>query len=213
MKWQTTIFWIIFALTILGVFTLIFRCAADQGDGAKKLKDWARQSRMEQALIPPSPKEAIGKVESAPIFYPTFFFVATATSTNGLESEYSNEIAWQYTKENPWRVLNVAWNPSATNGSISNYSVFFGRSPGAYTNRTECGTNLSATVRVLPPRLTNVVVTIQTVNGTNLAWSESLKGLWKSIGATSVTFTNPIGNRLWKAVGKNSRIQVSTKWQ
>lgn len=145
---------------------------------------------------------------SAPLIPPAkpgtnvYYFAATAKSVD-LESDYSDEVS--YTNVLKSEFVTLAWdaNPST---NVVGYRIYFGRSSGQYTNVTEAGTNLTCSVRILPPVLSNVVITITSRNATNLQWTPKLGQPWTLLGATNWTATNP-ATRLWRALGKSPTLR------
>jgi hypothetical protein len=111
---------------------------------------------------------------------PTLYFSATASSTNG-ESDYSVELS---TNKSP---VTLAWDASPSPG-ITNHNVYVGRTSQVYTVHFPSGTNL--TLKVPPPALTNLVVTVA---GLVTNWSG----------------TNPPGMRLWRG----TNLTISKRYQ
>jgi hypothetical protein len=96
----------------------------------------------------------------------TFFFAATAMDSGSLESDYSDEVP--FVRTNYEKSVILAWDADTGTSSITNYNIYFGRSSRTYTNITAAGTNLSVSIQLVPPPLTNVVISIYGL-GTNLS--------------------------------------------
>lgn len=145
--------------------------------------------------LPPLPKVA-------PLPPKLFYFAATATENNGMESDFSNEV-W-HTNTNQSVTVTLAWDASLGTNTITNYTVYMGRASGTYSNRTYAGTNLSATVRLYPPPKTNRVITLYTVNATNLQYSTRPQSPWLLAGKTNLCFTNPAIGLYYRPLGASS---------
>ncbi|HQL77161.1 MAG TPA: hypothetical protein PLU91_03115 [Verrucomicrobiota bacterium] len=128
--------------------------------------------------------------------YRTWFFAATAKDKDGLESDFSDELS--LTETSRIATVTLAWDQSVS-WSPSNpltYRVYCGGKSRTYTNIVEAGTNLTAQVRLRPPRLTNWVVT---VTGTGGLWfAQSTCGPWEAMSATSMVLTNPQRSGFWR---------------
>jgi DNA-binding CsgD family transcriptional regulator len=99
------------------------------------------------ADVPPAPPALA--VSNRPTVY-TWYFSATATATNGLESDFSNEVSVSVT--NARALVELAWETVTNRGAT--YTVYTGFAPRTYTNATPAGTNTRATVQVgrpIPP--------------------------------------------------------------
>ena len=136
-----------------------------------------------------------------------WYFAVTAVGTNGLESDYSEELA--YSNGIHATSLTLAWDPSAT--SNVTYKVYQGRSSGNYTNISYVGTNLSLSVRLIPIPKTNIVITV-TTTGTNLAYATTLKGPWTKYNKTTFKDTNP-PTRYWRGLGQGSKVVTTAVFQ
>lgn len=145
-----------------------------------------------------------------------FYFAATAEG-GGTNSEYSNEVA--FVRTNNVRLVTLAWDKSpSTNVVVTNYTIWKGRASGVYTNSYVAGTNLTLTVPLLPPALSNLVVAVTSVNATNLQWRAAVNtGSWTKLGATNYTTTNPPSPRFWRAMSKSkstpSQVFIKSVWQ
>jgi hypothetical protein len=111
---------------------------------------------------------ALPEILAAPPAPRVRYYAVLASNDNG-DSGYSNEVS--ITNES-WVLL--GWGQVS---NADNYTVVTGTNSRNYTANFLAGTNL--VLRVPPPRLTNVVITV-TGLGTNLS------------------LTNPTGMRLWK---------------
>lgn len=136
-----------------------------------------------------------------------YCFAATATGTNGLESDFSNEVC-----ATNLRVVTLAWDKSPGTNAVTNYAVYWGGKNGTYTNKWQCGTNLTVTLRLpwVKPK-TNCVVTLTTSKATNILAANSFKGPWVALNATNWTGTNPTSPQYWRAVGKVSPTLVVSR--
>ncbi len=127
-----------------------------------------------------------------------YYFVATAYSVD-LESDFSNEVSFTNVLRSEFAV--VAWDPSPSPSAIG-YRVHWGRISGQYTNAVDAENNLSLSVRILPPILSNVVITVTSRDATNLQWTTRIGQPWNLLGATNWSDTNP-PMRLWRAMGRS----------
>ena len=108
------------------------------------------------------------------------FFAATATDSFGLQSDYSAELEYDRPIGGP-RSITLAWDqcdPGVT------YTIYWGRISGLYTHTVDAGTNLTLTVILCPPPLTNVLIT---VTGQALESSPTLDGPWTTLGTNQWT--------------------------
>lgn len=137
----------------------------------------------------------------APTYKP-FYIVATAWNNN-LESDYSVELV--YSPTNYVSNVRVAWD-IVTNAT--SYTVYFGRVSGTYTNSTDAHTNTGVTIQLRPLPKTNVVLTITSINATNLASSSNMKN-WTMLNRTNYTRTNPPTPIYYKALGNKAKTFVS----
>ena len=120
----------------------------------------------------------------------TWFFAATAYSADGLESDYSTEVVYSSTN---YGQVTLAWDASDPATNVAGYRAYMGRCSRAYTNVTEAGTNLQATVPLRKALLTNRVVTVRALVGTNAA------GPWRAFANwPAVSATNPAGNQFYR---------------
>lgn len=115
-----------------------------------------------------------------------YYFAATALA-GGLESDYSNEVAW--TNVNRTNTITLAWDAS-TGTNVTNYAVYHGEASRTYTRSNLVGSVTRATVQ-LNPTLTNRVVVVAVMHAT------SIGGPWTQDG-TVILETNPVGSRYYK---------------
>lgn len=159
-----------------------------------------------------------GPVPKIPFVEPvtnTWYFAATATDKQGLESDYSEEISWSTTNQLP-RVT-LGWDPSPSTNVIVDYKVYVGPASRTYTNAYSAGANLTLTLNLYPPVPTNFVVQVTSANATNLLWCSGLRQPWHLLGATNWAATNDFTRVFWKAVGRSSRrmplVYLKAGWQ
>lgn len=130
------------------------------------------------------------------------------------------------------RIITIAWDYPQTNWTtISNFTIFCGANSGIYWTNWIAGKTLSNTftiarmtiylavtadgtngersdysneIRFPPPPLTNWVVTLTSLNCTNIQYRDSLRGAWTLLGATNLCVTNPAWGdyRLWRGMGR-----------
>lgn len=152
--------------------------------------------------VPPPPGGLFLDLSPAPTATNLWYFAATARDTNGLESAFSNEVSLTnvYTTL-PISSVVLGWDPSpVTNDLVTNYTVYWGTAPGSYSNTVAAGTNLSATVPVIPPPPSNHVLTV-TTTGTNLYRASSLSAPWLPLNRTNYRATNAIGPYYFRGKG------------
>lgn len=195
MTFAAKLFWL--ALLAIGACLLVNVKVhgATQGDGARKLVRWARVSRM-----PTPPLPASAAVRAVPSVREEHF-AATATGTNGLESDYSSEAVLRHT--NRVETVTCTWDPPVGTNAIASYTLWHGPKAGAYTNSVKT-TNTQATLRISPAIPTNLVLTVTSVGLTNIAWRDGWKGSWRLLGATNLCVTNPVATspRLFLGLGR-----------
>lgn len=163
------------------------QAAITQGSGALQLVKSAKTSQSTAAMRPP---------EAAPLPLRTFFFAATATDNEGLESDFSAEVT--LTNATSGRV-EVAWDYPYTNWTVTNFTVFRGLASGAYTFApVHAGTNLSVAFWLVRAPKTNRVVHVSTLNATGMWTAATLKGPWIQVAATNATLTNPAPSQFWR---------------
>jgi len=196
--------WLI-VLISLAIF-LVFKCGGaqrratvTQGAGAQALiaktvaSMPASGPTLPRAVIPPGTNR--------------YYFAATAMDNAGSESDYSTEVMFTNTARTS--ALTLAWDKSPGTNVITNYNVFWGRASRTYTNKQACGLSLTKTVQLVPPPLTNSVVTVTTTGATNLVWASSLKGPWTKLGVTNWTGTNIAGPRFFRAMKAGSKVLIA----
>jgi hypothetical protein len=126
-----------------------------------------------------------------------WYFAATATDSDGLESDYSNELVWTNTI-GASRIM-CAWDAPSSTNSITNYTVFRGLASGSYTFApVHAGTNLSVIFWLVRAPKTNRVVHVSSVNATGMWTAATLKGPWNQVAATNVSLTNPAPSQFWR---------------
>lgn len=133
----------------------------------------------------------------------TWYFAATATDNNGLTSDYSNEVSVTniFSTNPPIASVVLAWDRSPGTNVITNYTAASGSSSGKYTNFVPVGTNLTATVVVIPPAKPRIVVVQISTTGTNLYGSSVPQGPWSSLGTTNFVATNLAGPIYFRGKG------------
>lgn len=125
-----------------------------------------------------------------------WYFAATATDSDGLESDYSNELVW--TNTTGASRIALGWDASPSS-NIVNYTVFRGLASGSYTFApVHAGTNLSVIFWLVRAPKTNRVVHVSSVNATSMWTSATLKGPWIQVAATNVSLTNPAPSQFWR---------------
>lgn len=127
--------------------------------------------------------------------YRTWFFAATATDTDGAESDWSKELAW--TNSTRARGVTLTWDASIS-PNITNYKVYWGGASATYTNTVSAGTNLTLSLRLTPVSKTNRIVHVSFANASKAWTATHIDGLWAEIAATNVTLTNPAPSQLWR---------------
>jgi hypothetical protein len=126
-----------------------------------------------------------------------WYFAATATDSDGLESDYSNELVWTNTI-GASRIM-CAWDAPSSTNSITNYTVFRGLASGSYTFApVHAGTNLSVIFWLVRAPKTNRVVHVSSVNATGMWTAATLDGPWIQVAATNVSLTNPAPSQFWR---------------
>lgn len=178
---------------------------ATQGDGARKLVRWAKVIQM-----PTSPLAAPAASRTVPIVREEHFAV-TATGATGLESDYSSEAVLLHT--NRIQTVTCAWDPPDGTNTVALYTLYQGATTGTYTNSVQT-TNTQATIRISPPLLTNVVLTVTSIGLTNIAWCDKLKGRWALLGVTNfVTNAASAKSLLFRGLGRPATVVKRLYWQ
>jgi hypothetical protein len=153
-----------------------------------------------QSAMPPAVPQLAPRLVS-PVSTQTWYFAATAVATNGLESDFSSEVIFGTTNRHV--AVTLAWDPSPGTNTGLRYNIYTGGASRTYTNTTSAGTNLTLTVSLYPPALTNTLLTVTgTLGATNLAWASSLRGPWTLLGTTNYVGTNVPSPRFYRGVGK-----------
>lgn len=205
MNTRDKIFWMLWVIIALAAILLTIKASGDcyptQGSGAY---DLIRTPSVRGTAIP-EPSVVITPT------YRNFYFAAIATNAYG-QSDFSNEAV--YTRTSSVTFVTLKWDPPLTN-NVDGYFLYWGKSSGLYTNKTYWGTNLTATVRIIPEMPSNLVVSVTESNASNMAWSSSPKGPWSTTGFSKYTTTNPVGPRYFRAYGSknNSKVFITTKMQ
>jgi hypothetical protein len=162
-------------VTLIGFAILVFWCVPK-----------ARGMDM-NALVSPT-------VTNAPRVW---YFAATATDSDGLESDYSNELVWTNTI-GASRIM-CAWDAPSSTNSITNYTVFRGLASGSYTFApVHAGTNLSVIFWLVRAPKTNRVVFVTTWGATGMLTAATVKGPWIHVDTTNATLTNPASSQFWR---------------
>lgn len=145
-----------------------------------------------------------------------YHFAATATGTNGLESDYSTEAV--LTVSNRIQTVTCAWDAPESN-AIAYYTLYQGTAAGCYTNSVTT-TNTQATIRISPAVPTNLVLTVTSSGCTNLQYRQAVGATWTGwamLGCTNLVATNPAyAAREWRGVGKPSatkRVYIARRFQ
>lgn len=131
------------------------------------------------------------------------YFAATSVNTNHDESEYSNEVEYGITNTGV-RFITLAWDAPTNDPSLT-YKVYRGMMSGRYTTNFDAGHNLSLTIPLWPPMLTNSVVSVTTTNATNLLASDRLSGPWVLLNRTNFIGTNIHSPQYWRSVGSGKK--------
>ena len=133
----------------------------------------------------------------------TFYFAATASDTDGLESDYSEEVHWIRTNGGP-RSVTLAWDSCGDN----TIKIYWGVAPGDYNHTVDVGPVTEATIELLPPPLTNCVVSVS-ATGPDMEWSFFPDGPWVWMLSNTWTETNPPAPMLFF---RGQGASVSTRW-
>lgn len=181
-----------------------------QGDGAAALIK--KRVVVSAAPMPPLPAAIVIPPDTN---YATFYFSATATDTNGLESDYSNEVVYTNRYSSYSETVALAWDRSPGTNVITKYSVYYGGASRTYTNVTKAGTNLTAIVRLAPEPPTNFVLTVTATGGaTNIFWASSLKGTRMALNTTNYVATNlPAPRYFWGRGKRGNQVLITGRWQ
>lgn len=173
-------------LTLLAALVVFgFSVASSQGAEVKGQRSEVGGQKSE---VPAVPKAAV----SVPRVW---YFAATATDVEGLESDFSTELVW--TNATRARGVTLAWDASTSPG-ITNYKVYWGVRAATYTNCVSAGTNLTCSVRLGREPKTNRVVHVSSVNATGMWTAATLQGPWIQVDMTNVTLTNPAPSQFWR---------------
>jgi hypothetical protein len=173
---------------LMAIFCLISICAVaavrnpsavHQGAGAQSLITKHKAAPSTAGLMP-----SIVVVPPKPV---TFLFTATAynwltfdgTTWTYTNSEPSTMVF--FVRKNHEKTVTIALDPEAADG----FNIQWGRATGELTNIVDVGNVTNATIRIIPPPLTNVVITVT--------------------GSTNWTMTNPPASSMF-FTGKNLTI-------
>ena len=209
------ILWTIAALLLLGLMFMSRAASPPPLPGTKKAdrKPAAVTQGMGALDLIAKPALAVSAVVH---YFPPHYFAATATDEYGLESDYSEECVWTNNTLLMAKSITLAWDPSPGTNVITNYKVYRGQYSGWYDTNFNAGTNLTLQIPLYPPRLSNQVITITSVNATNLQYRSGLTGAWAPLGATNWAATNP-PTRFWRAMGtrlsRPGRAIIQARWQ
>lgn len=205
MTTRDKIFWILWVIIALAAILFTIKVSGDsfptQGSGAY---DLIRNPTFRATDIP---EPLMVTTQS----YRNFYFAAIATNSVG-QSDYSNEAV--YTRTSAVSFVTLKWD-APEGDSVEGYILYWGKASGLYTNKTYWGTNLIATVRIIPAMPSNLVVSVTETNASNIAWSSSPNGPWSTTGFSKYTTTNPVGPRYFRAYGSknNSKVFISKTMQ
>ena len=203
---------------LASVFLAIGHClsaiasAPTQGSAASDLL--APRSTLHASSSPSLPSLPIPLAVIPPALpVQTNYFAATAISTDGLESDYSNEATNILMSTNSGAVA-LAWDASAAT-NIATYVLYTGSASRAYTATNNVGTNLTAAVWVIPPPLTNLVLTVTASAGaSNLVSAPTPRGPWTLLGTINYIATNPPSPRYFRAKGASGcQVNINSRLQ
>ena len=178
------------AWTILVGFALLFYVRETRGaTRASRRVNKTTQGAGATALVssvkaPEVPPVPMPKAMAIPTRPPAvWFFAATASDTNGLESDFSTELI--YTNSLRTNLVALAWD--AVTNSKCTYRVYYGRASRTYTNAINAGTKMRVQFPLVTV-LTNIAITV--------SWPTK-----------SLTLTNPVASScFW--TGKNLTISA-----
>lgn len=205
MTTRDKLFWLLWVIIALAAILFTIKASGDcyptQGSGAY---DLIRNTEVRSSVIP-EPTIVITPT------YRNFYFAAIATNSAG-QSDFSNEAV--YTRTGAVSFVTLKWDASAGD-NVDGYILYWGKSSGLYTNKTYWGTNLTATVRIIPEMPSNLVVKVTLSNATDIVWAPSPNGPWSTTGFSKYTSTNPMGARYFRASGSknNSKVFIGTTMQ
>jgi hypothetical protein len=171
---------------LAGLVVLGFSVASSQGAEAPPMS--------KSAVLPPR----------------VWYFAATATDSDELESDFSDELS--LTETSRIATVTLAWDQSVS-WSPSNpltYRVYCGGKSRTYTNIVEAGTNLSVTVRLARLLKTNRLVVVSSTS-TGMFYGDTMTGPWTYTSETNILTFNPSGNRFYRAV-PGGAVRVTEAW-
>ncbi len=204
-------FWVIWLIVVISVLWWLAQVAS--GAHYRTIHKQLVQSPkgaeefvpMRAAVLSPSPIIIPPRKPCTNVYH----FVATAYSAD-LESDFSNEVSFTNLLRSEF--VELSWDASQSPSSIG-YRVHWGRFSGQYTNATDAGMNLTLSVRIMPPILSNIVITVACENGgTNIAYASSVRGAWINLNTTNWIATNPTAPRYFRGIGKiGNRVVISDR--
>jgi hypothetical protein len=220
MNVKSKILWLVWLIVTLGVLWYVLHTAAfgaspcpkpkrvvlvmpppTQGAGANLLiaKGWPQTATTAYTTT-------LGLPKPIPLTNSWPYYFAVKAVQGELESLLSNITVTNWPETGTWRTVTLTWDASITPSVIANpisYRVYWGEAANTLTNVQDAGANLTANVRILPPPITNLVVTVSSARATNLLYGPTFRGPFTLLGKTNWTGTNPVPTRYWRAVGKS----------
>lgn len=207
MNARSKIFWAIWLVFVIAVLWWMSSLMAHgshhiapkpitQGLGSADLI--ARQKATHKRVLLPRPLAPLVR---------TWYFAATATDSSGLESDFSNEVAYtNWTRTNV--VLTLAWDHNPGENVVTNYTIYKGLASGNYPWRYYAQTNRTLTIPIYGFPLSNVVITVVASNATQLMFKDGLRGTWFTLLTNYWRATNPPSPRFFRSLGTNSGSRV-----
>lgn len=172
--------------------------------GAADLIQKSSKPPIQQSIAPPLPSVVV-----APPTINVWYFQLFSIPTNcGPTFIY-------WTNNSPsatltWSIPTGSCQTNTPTNNLSGYEIQWGADPASASNTIFLQTTVSnqfptnLTIHLIPPPLTNLLVTVTTTAATNLQWSPDLAGPWTLLGATNWTATNPPAPRYFRALGRSS---------
>lgn len=215
------IYWLIWLALVIG---LIWFFVQQVTYGATVPIPGKKMIRKSAAEITTKGAGALQLISKASIIIPpkplwvTYYFAATSSNSVGV-SEFSNEVVTTADARSNTKTVTLAWDTSygINVATPITYWIHKGRTNRIYTAAYPAGTNLTLSVPLAWPTLTNVVITVTSQNATNLQWCSALGQPWTKLGATNYTSpTNP-ATRFWRAMGRSAAVPgkafIKSAWQ